>query len=55
MVTYCMAGLAAWPGVPILQRQIDDVTIMILALISKAGGSLVMAFATESFAVYTCK
>lgn len=52
LVTYGLSGMASWPGVPLLQRAVDDVTIIILALISKAGGSFLMAFATESFAVY---
>lgn len=54
LVTYGLSGVASWPGVPLLQRAIDDVSIMILALISKAASSFLIAFATEEFAVYLC-
>ena len=54
-VLYTLAGLGSWPGVPLLQRITDDIGIAIIAMISKALGSFLLAFAKEDALVYICK
>lgn len=47
-----LAGLGSWPGVPLLHKVMGDLPIFIIALISKALGSFVLAFANSSGFVY---
>lgn len=51
-VLYGLAGLGSWPGVPLLQRVIDDLGIAAIAIASKMIGSLMMAVATNGTLVY---
>ncbi|ELT94116.1 hypothetical protein CAPTEDRAFT_227959 [Capitella teleta] len=51
-ILYALAGLGAWPGVPLLQRITDDASIAILAMLSKMLGSFLLAFAEVDFLVY---
>ena len=55
LVLYGLSGLGSWPGVPLLQRFTSDVAITILAIVSKAMGSFIMAFATDDFTVFLCE
>ena len=55
LVLYGLSGLGSWPGVPLLKRCLGDVSITLLALISKAMGSFIMAFATDDITVFLCK
>lgn len=54
-ILYVLAGLGAWPGVPLLQRLMTDLSIAAIALLSKLIGSLLLAVAQGSFVVYLCK
>ena len=51
-VLYVVAGFGSWPGVPLLQKLVSDLSIAAISLLSKLLGSLIMAFAQESFTVY---
>lgn len=51
-ILYTLAGLGSWPGIPLLQRIMDDASIAILAMISKLLGSLLLAFAEVDPLVY---
>ncbi len=51
-VLYFVAGLGSWPGVPLLHRFIGDLPIFFIAIISKAVGSVVLAFARNQPSVY---
>ena len=52
---YFLSGLGSWPAVPLMHRCIGDVAIFILAVISKALGSILLAFANSSVIVYLCE
>jgi len=54
-VLYALSGLGCWPGVPLLHRVCDDVSIAIIAMISKAVGSFILAFARNDAMVYLCE
>ena len=54
-VMMLLSGLGSWPSIPLLQRRIDDTSIFILAIISKAAGSLLLSFAQTPFVVYMGK
>ena len=51
-VLYVLSGLGSYPGVPLLQRLCDDISIIILAMLSKALGSFVLAFSKNDATVY---
>ena len=53
---YFLSGLGAWPAVPLLHRcGVGDVVIFMIAVISKALGSLLLGFATTDVLVYVCE
>lgn len=54
-ILYVLAGFGSWPGVPLLQRIVSDLSIAAIALLSKLIGSLLLAVAQGSFVVYLCK
>jgi len=54
-ILYVLAGFGSWPGVPLLQRIVTDLSIAAIALLSKLIGSLLLAVAQGSFVVYLCK
>ena len=51
-VLMTIAGLGSYPGIPILQKCSGDIVIFIVALASKAAGSLILSFSTGFIAVY---
>ena len=55
LVLYGLSGLGSWPGVPLLKLVMGDISLFFISIISKAMGSLVLAFALEEFTVYLCK
>ena len=55
LVLYGLSGLGSWPGVPLLKLVVGDISLFFIAVISKAMGSLVMAFALNEFTVYLCE
>jgi len=54
-VLYVLAGLGSWPGVPLLQRAVDDLGIAAIAMASKMIGSVLTAVATGGALVYVGK
>lgn len=51
-ILYVLSGFGSWPGVPLLQRIMSDLSIAAIALLSKLIGSLLLAVAQGSFVVY---
>lgn len=51
-VLYALAGLGSWPGLPLMQRVLDDLGIAAIAITSKLVGSMLTAMATNSGLVY---
>ncbi|ESO05836.1 hypothetical protein HELRODRAFT_188191, partial [Helobdella robusta] len=49
---YGLSGISSWPGVPLLQKCIGDVSIFFLAIASKFLGSLLLGLSTNSGEVY---
>jgi PCFT/HCP family folate transporter-like MFS transporter 1/3 len=54
-VLYVLAGIGSWPGVPLLQLVVNDLTIAAISMASKLAGSLITAVATNETLIYVGK